>query len=322
MRRVKICFALTAIISIALASTAFSEEFNEEKIHSRINLTQVEIWGGAIDRGGDAINQSGNPFSVEDEQFPIAGLNFKSTIPLNLHTLIQLELATERAFDDDNYLYDYWYNENVPTSDDDYKGHSTAGLHLALDKNNILIGPFGGIGQVRNQDASDDDNQNATFSFYGLEAKVNFENISIAAQAGRTQIISSDDDEHFNNGEFARLIGETFFNQGSTMVKAHISWLNGFQDYKDPADIDEIDLFAWGVELEQDLSDLSNEHNYSIFAAYESIGIQEKQFADNQIIRAGIKIRSKGISLQNRSSNTTADLPNIGRWLGLTPAVD
>jgi opacity protein-like surface antigen len=157
---------------------------------------------------------------------------------------------------------------------------------------------------------------------------VNFTNAALALQGGYLDS-ESEDGEHFNDAWFVRGIGQVFFNDGRTMLQGDIAFTQGTQDYDEPGDDpDDMDLVAWGLELEHAPDVHLGGGAMSLFAAYQGLHMVEASDDDeddkitDHTVMLGLKFRFGAMTPGERERATAPDLPNVGRWLGATPAID
>jgi opacity protein-like surface antigen len=294
-------------LSAAQAADAIIAEPPEVlTVAERALVFEADLWGGYLWRGGSAINLDG--FESEDEEFPLMGGGLLAGIPLGDAGLLQLELDGEGTFYDDDL------------DDRAYEGSITGGGHLAWTSGAYLIGAFGGGGRTY-VTLEDGDHY-----FGGLEGKVNFANAALALQGGYIGS-NSEEEEFFDETWFIRGIGQIFFNDGRTMLQGELAYGNGTQDLDD-GDGDDLDIYAWGLELEHAPDWNIGAGALSMFAAYEGVHLVEDSSAsrDDKItdhtVRVGLKLRFGAATPRDREMATAPDLPNVGRWLGATPAVD
>lgn len=296
---------VTGLVALcaALLGTTSANAADAVTVAERPLVLEMDVWGGYLWRGGDAI--SGD----EVEDFPLMGGGALAGIPLGESGLLQLELDGEAGF---------YGSGDV---DDTYAGSVTTGAHFAWINESYLLGVFGGVGKTFNVDDDDDDDQNATHYFAGLEGKMNFDVASLALQGGYLGS-NGDDAEHFDDALFVRGIGQIFFNDGHTMLQGEAAYANGTQDYDGSGD--DLDLYAWGAELEHALNVGIGGGALSLFAAYDGLHLDEAdgESLTDHTVRLGFKIRTGAMTPQEREMHTAPDLPNAGRWLGATPAID
>ncbi len=294
-------------VSTAQAADAIVAEVPEMlTVVERAFVFEADLWGGYLWRDGNAINPGG--FGSEDEEFPLMGGGLLAGIPLGDVGLLQLELDGEGTFHDDDL------------DNDTYEGSVTGGGHLAWTSGAYLVGAFGGGGKTYVTD------EEGTHYLAGIEGKVNFTNTSLALQGG---YIDSDSEDHefFEEAWFIRGIGQVFFNDGRTMLQGELAYGNGIQDI-DTGDGDDLDIYTWGLELEHAPDWNIGAGALSVFAAYEGVHLVEASSASREdkitdhTVRVGLKLRFGAATPRDREMATAPDLPNVGRWLGATPAVD
>ena len=280
----------------------------------RQTIIEMDVWGGYLWRGGNHLNAGGGA-PDEHEDFPLVGGGAMAAIPLGAVGLLQLETDGEVAFHPDQI--------QGADVDDTYGGSVTFGGHLAFTTDRYLLGGFGGVGRtaILNQGGSSE--HSATHWFGGGEAKVHFSMASLAAQGG---YIDSQATNHevFADAWFARGIGQLFINGGQTMIQGDVAYFDGTQDANDaPAFQNDITGVVWGAEFEHGLSANLGGAAASVFVAYEGIHLDEEgdEITDHTV-RGGFKIRLGAMSPYDREHNTAPDMPNVGRWMGATPAVD
>lgn len=270
----------------------------------RTAIMEMDIWGGYLARTGDEVIDD-----EEDDALPIMGMGGMIALPVGQASLLQFELDGEGAFHDDGL------------DDDTYEGGVTGGGHLAWTNERHLLGVFGGGGHVWTTY-----DEGSTY-FAGVEGKVNFASLSLGAQAGYIGA-DSDDAEFFDDAFFVRGIGQVFFNDGRTMLQGDVAYANGTQDYDNGANADDLDVYAWGVEIEHAPAIRFAGGALSIFGAYEGLHLVEDSDGSgpdeltDHTVRAGLKLRFGAPTPQERHRATAFDLPNIARWQGATPAVD
>lgn len=297
-------FSIVAFGAALLGTTA-AHAADPVTVAERALILEMDLWGGYLWRDGNAIGDD------EVDDFPLFGGGALAGIPLGESGLLQIEFDGEGSF----------YGDNGDV-DDTYAGSLTTGAHLAWINESYLLGIFGGVGKTFNVDDDDEDDQNATHYFAGLEGKMNFDMASLALQGGYIGS-DSDDAEHFDDALFVRGIGQIFFNDGRTMLQGDVAYANGTQDYDaSSADQDDLDLYAWGAELEHAPDMDIGGGALSLFAAYEGLHLVENEKLTDHTVRIGFKIRFGATTPQEREMATAPDLPNVGRWLGATPAVD
>lgn len=271
---------------------------------------------GYLWRGGNELNSSGAP-NTEIEDFPLAGIGAKAALPLGANWLVQLEADGETAFDNDSV-------GGVPANDT-YAGGYTAGGQLAYRFNQLQFGGFAGAGQTFfNDDGSL--NQDADHWVAGLGGRYLSPMGSIAVQAGYLDS-SADNSETLSDALFGRVIGQTFFHDGRTMLQAGFGYASGTQD-ADDFFVNPTDVWSWDVTLEHQLGRKIGDANMSVFLSYEGLRVSEQSsFGTNDTIQdntimAGLKFRLGADTLYEREMRTAPGLPNVARWLGSVPAVD
>ncbi|MCP4314483.1 MAG: porin [Hyphomicrobiales bacterium] len=284
------------------------------------SVFEANAWGGYLWRGGDALNSSGGvPNEIED--FPLAGGGVVFATPAFNHWLIQLELAGEGAFSNNDV-------GGVP-ADDTYDGGYTGGGHLTYTHNNFLIGAFGGVGQTYFNDTTAD--HDVTQWLVGGEGRYLAEWGSLALQVGYLDTdADSGNMETLSDTTFVRVVGQRFFNGGLTMLEGSVAYADGTQDADDAPFSNPTDLWAWDVTLEHQLSMLSGSDTAaSVFVSYQGVQVNEDSTSGStdslvdQGIYAGLKFRfGANESLYEREMRTAPGLPNVHRWLGAVPAVD
>ncbi|MEX3010087.1 Lpg1974 family pore-forming outer membrane protein [Hoeflea sp. TYP-13] len=281
---------------------------------------EMEGWGGYLWRNGNAINQSGSPFTEIDD-YPMAGGGTLLALPVGSNWLVQLEADGESTFNNAGFGF------GLAPADDTYSGGYTGGGHLSYTHGNFLIGGFAGAGQVFFNDASIL-SQDADFWLAGGEARYLTEYGSLALQVGYLDI-SADNSETLSNAAFVRVAGQKFFNRGQTMLQAGFGYASGDQDADDPP-INSTDVLSWDVTLEHQLVALSGDNTAaSVFVSYQGLQVNEDSTSGgtdrvtDQGIYAGLKFRlGASETLYEREMSTAPGLPNAHRWLGAVPAVD
>ena len=297
--------ASLAALCAALLATTSANAADAVAVAERPLVLEMDVWGGYLWRGGDAISDDEVP------DFPLLGGGALAAVPLGETGLLQFELDGEAGF----------YGDGGDI-DDTYAGSMTTGAHFAWINESHLLGVFGGVGKTFNVDDNDDDDQNATHYFAGLEGKMNFDMASLALQGGYLGS-NGEDAEHFDDALFVRGIGQVFFNDGHTMLQGDVAYANGTQDY-DSDEAEDLDVYAWGAELEHALNMGIGGGAVSLFAAYDGLHLDEAdgEALTDHTVRLGFKLRVGAMTPQEREMLTAPDLPNVGRWLGATPAID
>ena len=319
------------LLIVATGSTAWAADLPtpstmptlEERMDplGRQAVIEMDMWGGYLWRDGNAINHA---FDIaadapENEDFPMIGGGALAAIPLGAVGLLQLETDGEVAFHpDDIGGFDV---------DDTYGGSITFGGHLAYTTDRYLLGVLGGVGRTAIHNTRGASDHNATHWFFGGEAKAHLGMTSLAAQGG---FIDSQAENHevFSDAWFARGIGQYFLNGGQTMVQGDVAYFDGIQDEDDgPADQNDIYGVAWGAELEHGLNTNLGGAAASVFLAYDGLYLNEDSSLGTQeltdhTVRGGFKVRLGAMSPYDREHNTAPDMPNVGRWMGATPAID
>ena len=111
------------------------------------------------------------------------------------------------------------------------------------------------------------------------------------------------------------------------MLQGELGFAEGEQDYESD-DPEDLQVISWGMELEHMLAQQFGGHGISVFAAYQGLDITEVRpdgpdhGATDHTVLFGLRFRVVGMTPQAREVNSATDLPNIGRWHGLTPVVD
>lgn len=280
-------------------------------------LFEASARGGYLWRGGSDLNFTGLP-NTEIENFPLAGIGGRVTLPVGANWLVQLEADGEAAFDNDNV-------SGVPANDT-YAGGYTAGGQLAYQFGQLQFGGFAGAGQTFFHDQSSVD-QDADHWVAGVGGRFLSPFGSIAVQAGYLDS-SADNFETLSDALFGRVIGQKFFNEGRTMLQAGIGYASGTQDADSFVLLDPTDVLSWDVMLEHQLEHKVGDAALSMFLSYEGVRVSEQSsfgttdtIEDNTFM-AGLKFRFGADTLYERESRTAPGLPNVARWLGSVPAVD
>ncbi len=299
--KIRFWIATTAVTTI-MASSAIAADvvFVEPSpapitASERMLILEAEILGGYTWRGDDAITSS------EDDGFGMIGGGVLAAIPMGESFLLQFELDGENAFSDDG--------------DDNYGGIVEGGGHIAWTNQNYLFGAFGGLGAVETDGE-------ANFAFGGLEARMNFTNASLAVQGGYLAG-SSEDEEVLDNAYFVRGIAQYFANDGRTKFQGDLAYISGEQDTNQTTP-DELDVIAWGLEVEHAPSFQVGGGTFSVFGAYEGHRMVEDNddtIVDHTVM-AGLRFRFGASTPKDRAYNTAPDLPGFGRIVGATPAID
>lgn len=314
MKKYILASALSSVFAIPVfaADLAGDEIATIEERMTPQSFLEFSVWGGKFARSGDALSTTGQ----EGDNFSIGGVDIVGAMPIGSLILGQIELRSEKTSGIDGIV-----------QDDIYDGNWSAGGQLAIQDGPILVGIFGAKGEVYNTDVGDADNQDANFTLVGVGGRIFFDNLSIAAQGGRINS-DSEDAEHFDDARFVRGIGQYFFNDGRTKIQADITKLEGTQDYDSVAGADPLELLAWGVEVEHAFSQDIFNGTLSIFGSYRNTRVVENsassgpQTLQDDIVYAGLRWRFGALTPLQRAQNSAPDMPNVGRWLGLTPAVD
>ncbi len=281
------------------------------------SVLEVGARGGYLWRGGNALNGSGPP-NDEIEDFPIAGLSGLAALPLGTDWLLQLEADGETGFDNRTI-------GGVP-ADDTYAGGYTIGGHVAGRFDQLLFGGFGAAGQTFFHNDSGVD-QDADHWVAGAEGRYLTDLGSIAVQVGYLDS-SADDQETLSNALFGRVIGQTFFNGGRTMLQAGLGYASGTQDADDAGFVNPTDVLSWDVTLEHQLEHKVGDAAVSVFLSYEGLRVSEQSSSgltdtiEDNTVMAGLKFRLGAETPYERERRTAPDLPNVARWLGSVPAVD
>jgi len=313
----KKCILAIALSSV-FATPAFAADPTGDElvtIEERMNpqpFVEFSAWGGKFARSGDALRTNGE----EGENFSIGGVDIVAAMPIGSIMLGQIELRGEKTSGIDDIA-----------RDDIYDGNWSVGGQLAIQDGPILVGIFGAKGEVYNTDVGDPDDQDANFTLVGVGGRIFINNFSVAVQGGRINS-NSEDAEHFDDARFVRGIGQYFFNDGRTKIQADITKLEGTQDHNNGAGADPLELSAWGIELEHAFSQDIFNGTLSVFGSYRNIRIVENsafsgpQTLQDNFVYAGLRWRFGALTPLQRAQNSAPDMPNAGRWLGLTPAVD
>jgi len=267
----------------------------------RAVIMEMDVWGGYLGRNGDDVIGD-----EEDDALPLLGLGGMIALPLGETGLLQFEADGEGAFHDDGL------------DDDTYEGGLTGGGHLAWTNGHMLFGAFGGGGKVWTTD------EEGPIYLGGAEGKVNFASGALGIQGGYIGA-DSEDGELFTDAYFVRGIGQVYFNGGRTMLQGDFAYANGTQDFDEGVNEDELDVYAWGIEVEHAATESGA---LSVYGAYEGLHLVEDSDGGSpdkltdHTFRAGLKLRFGASGPQERHRATAFDLPNIARWQGATPAVD
>lgn len=306
MHRTILSLGMASIASLLLTSAHAADIGTDAPLTpaERAVIMEMDVWGGYLARTGDDVIGDD-----EDDGLPMLGAGGMIALPLGRTGLVQIEVDGESAFHDDGL------------DDDTYEGGLTGGGHLAWTNERILLGAFGGGGRVWTTDE-----EGPTY-FGGIEGKVNFASAALGVQVGYIGA-DSEDGELFTDAYLVRGIGQVFFNDGRTMLQGDVAYANGTQDFDEGVDEDELDVYAWGIEVEHAPDIRFASGALSIFGAYEGLHLVEDSdggSADkltDHTFRAGLKLRFGATTPQERHRATAFDLPNIARWQGATPAVD
>lgn len=125
-----------------------------------------------------------------------------------------------------------------------------------------------------------------------------------------------------------RAIGQLFFNSINTTLSGDFAYVSGDQDIDSGAGPDPLEVLAWGAEVEHDLGVVIGDAAAALFIAYQGLQVSERstgggieRLTDHAVL-GGIRFRLDPMTPAQRARNTAPRLPNVGLWLGATPAVD
>lgn len=276
-------------------------------------IIESELSYGQITRDGDGINSSVGP-AAEIEDVTTFGLSGLVAYPIGQNLLTQLELGIE----DSSFPAEI----DGDQADDTYAGSHKLGVQLGYQLNNAYFGGFAGLGRV---DSSDIDQQ-ADMTLYGLGGRWAMGDWALAGQLGRLDT-EANDPETPTDTNFARLVGQRYFNAGQTKLQLELAFAEGDQDSdSDPADGLKFQIIGLEVEHMMDWDMMGG--GASIYGAAQQINVDETDDVGDVTkvsdlgISIGLRIRFGATSLQDRALSTAPDLPNVARWIGATPAVD
>ncbi|MFN0263302.1 hypothetical protein ACKTEK_05415 [Tepidamorphus sp. 3E244] len=275
-----------------------------EPVPGKQMFYELDVYGGWTWRGGDALG------IAEDDSYGLIGGGGKVGWFAPNDYYVQFDVDAESAFAD--------------ASDDTYAGSIQGIAHVGRDFNGMTrAGVFGGIGRGYN-DVSPD---SATYWVAGPEIQYRTGNWILTGQAGYLDVFDETRDEVLGDAFFARAAAAHFFNGGRTKLQGEILGAWGEQDF-DGASPDDLDVVAFGAELEHQLKTFESGNLMSGFVGYRAM-IYDEDFGggsdkiDDHTVMVGLRIRSGGATLQEALSNGTSfDSPAFGAITQGATAVD
>jgi hypothetical protein len=246
----------------------------------------------------------GNADGLHDN--PFFGGAARASVPWTSNFSTQFDLEGAAAFISDD-------------EDDPYAGSVVGAVHASFrDPSGWLFGGFAGGGA-----AWPEDEETGHLWFAGIESQLYLNNFTLYGQAGYLDSIEADGDDSdtFHNAWFVRGVARYFVGP-NTMLQGEIAYAQGDQDSSSKKDMD---IIAWGAEVEHSLSAMP----VSLFAAYEGAhydnghpGGDTGRFVEHTGL-AGIKFRfGTDTLLDNDRLGATLDTPRFGRWVAAGDSVD
>ena len=281
-------------------------------------IFEAEFAGGNTRRTGNALNQTPNPADEVDNFDALSG-NLLATMPLPGNLLIQGELNGEIT--PGNAI-----SGNAP-SDDSYDGGHAYGGQLAYQRGPLLFAGFAGAGHVDILTEPTNRSHDADFTFFGATGRFLTDLGGIAVQVGGIDSQATDP-EVLDDAIFAKATGQLFFNGGRGKLQGDVAFIVGEQDGDSGVGPSPLEIVTWGVELEHQVNLGMPGGSTSVFVAFRNFDVGESSFnglverATDQTISGGIRFRLGDVTPFEREAATAPRLPEIGRWIGATPAVD
>ncbi|PCJ93293.1 MAG: hypothetical protein COA52_06555 [Hyphomicrobiales bacterium] len=269
-------------------------------------------------RHGAAISSStGSP--DENERFAILSGRATIAAPILTKGFAQLELAVDQVLEDDTFR---WVGATTPW-DDSYRGSQSVALQAGMVSGRNRVGLFAAGGWY---DIFGDNDQDGIFWSAGVSASRIWDWGVLSAQAGWLDS-DADDSEVIGNAKFARLIAELNGLSENMVFRAAVSVVDGEQDQDDNPP-DDFLLFGWELGIERDIGQIGEKHSVSAFASYKGTRVSEespsgsKDHITDHLFSAGVRLRIGARTATEQLQSTAPNLPDFGRWMGSTPALD
>ncbi|MDC0738401.1 hypothetical protein N6L24_08915 [Cognatishimia sp. SS12] len=300
-------FATTLIGLVGLAALPAAAD----QTYYELDLSAAYDW-----RGGNGLNSSGSPLR-EIEEFELGGISALANTRFDNGVILQGRLRYDHSFAETELFG--W----IP-SGDSYRN----GSELAVQGGQMLgayyLGGFASLGQV-NANPWDDD-QDAGFASFGVQAAWYGENWSLSGTLGSLDTWA-EDPEVIDNAVMVGLSGAYYFNGGATSVGASVTKLAGEQDTDSGSGPDPVDVWTASIEIEHLLRD-STSYAMTVYGGFQWIEAREQsssgftEIVNDRILNAGVRIQLGNRAAAKGPRAKTPPLPDMLRAIGAVPAVD
>lgn len=268
----------------------------------------VGIYGSYSSLDNDDNDVEENPWSI--------GGDARVDIPLSDTVSVQIDQYGEGML-------------SQQTTSEDYTGGYLAGLHLnTRSPNRYLFGVFGGGGQLGYASTDDD---SYTHWLVGVEGQYYHGNTTFYGQVGYADSESNNptSEEAMSNAYFLRGVVRHYMNGGNTKLEGELGWMSGENDTGLGQTADDVDMIAWGIEIEHVMRSWGNEGFLSFFARYQGQDYDEditgggSDQGNAHTVKVGIRMDLNQLNPFTRERTGAAvDLPDMNRWIGHSRLVE
>lgn len=268
----------------------------------------VSLWGAY----GDRTNDQGGVGSWVVNPWYLGG-DARVDIPISDMFSLQLD------------QYGQFMTDQGTTSEDFTGGYMT-GAHINWrDPERYLFGVFGGVGKIHSASTSDDEYRSWML---GVEGQYHFGNATLYGQAGYLDGDSNATSENWiTDAYFVRGVARYYFNNGATKLEGELAYASGDQDsHPSDAPTVNLDMVAWGAEIEHAFHSFGNDGFISGFARYQGQDYDEGGVGGNDAtihtFMVGIKVDLNQPNPMNRDRyGAGVNLPSMD-WAASSRLVD
>ena len=321
-KRILLATASAVVISLGFGGGAMAADLGGPTYKPAMPIPQARtISGTAGIFGSHSWLDPESCCDVEENPWSVGG-EALIDIPLSDRASLQIDQYGEAMLSDQS-------------TSEDYTGGYLAGVHLNTRvRDQYLFGVFGGGGRLHF--ASTEDDAYNTW-LVGVEGQLYRNNTTFYGQVGYTDSDANDFDADNNGHEvmaeawFLRGVIRHYTNGGNTKLEGELGYASGQNDCScyasDPTD--DVDMIAWGVELEHVIRSFGNDGFVSAYARYQGQYYDEDvtggtdDDATAHTFMVGIKMDMNQLNPFTRERTGAAvDLPDLNRWIGHSRLVE
>jgi len=235
-----------------------------------------------------------------------AGGDARVDMPLSDSVSVQIDQYGKYAFDE-------------MTTSENFTGGYLGGLHLnKRHANHYLFGVFGGGGVNAYADTSHDQVRQW---LVGVEGQYYHGNTTFYGQVGYYDAEGNDStsQETMSNAYFLRGVARHYMNGGNTKLEGELGWMSGDTDTGRNQTTDDMDMIAWGIEIEHVIRSWGDDGFLSFYARYQGqdyqtdiTGSGRTEHGSAHTVRVGFRMDLNQLNpLTRERTGAAVDLPDM-----------